>query len=639
MTLTESLLRQIEDPTLTRDGRARLRCQVAADFEHRGQYEAAREALGELWQGIGLRPALEGLGGLAAAEVLLRAGALSGWLGSARQVGDAQDAAKDLISESIARFQALGETTKAAAAQGELGLCYKRAGAYDDARLIYSETLKMLTDGGEKELQAGILLRLAVVESCSGRYSDSLRILIDSAELFQEGDSDALKGRFHNELACALVLSAKAEHRSDYIDRAIIEYTAASHHFERAGHTSYRARAENNLGFLLHTIGHYDDAHEHLNHARRLFVIERDEAGAAQVDETRARVLLAEGKTHEAERVIRQAVRRLEKGDEQSSLAEALTTLGRVLAKRGDFTESIDVLRRAADLAEQIGAMEDAGRALLSLIEAHADRIAEHDLLETYQRADSLLRESQDAETIARLRVCAGRIVCARLPATRPQQRRGPANFWANFNLPERVRAYEARYIRRALIDAGGSVTHAARLLGLNHHAKLAFILKSRHKDLAGLRTPPEKRLKSIMRGRVAARPPRAKARVIRILHVEDNKVAPDVVRDNLTDMGWSVVTCADGAAAAEILAGDEPFDLLIFDHDLPGRSGIELVCHARTLPHRRVVPSVMLSASNIEAEACRAGAAAFLRKPEDVNNLAATVTRLLKKTNSKSRG
>jgi hypothetical protein len=124
MTLTEALLRQLDDPTLSTDERAQFRCRVAAELEHRGQYETARAALGDLWQGVGQRPALEGLSELTAAEVLLRAGTLSGWFGSTQQLEGAQDAAKDLISESIARFQALGETTRVAAARSELGFCY-----------------------------------------------------------------------------------------------------------------------------------------------------------------------------------------------------------------------------------------------------------------------------------------------------------------------------------------------------------------------------------------------------------------------------------------------------------------------------------------------------------------------------------
>src|SRR5438067_780378 len=159
MTLVETLLRRLDDPTLSRDERAQLRCQIAADLEHRGQYEAARDALAELWRGVGQRPPLEGLSEVTAAEVLLRVGTLSGWLGSARQVEGAQDAAKDLISESIARFQALGETAKAAAAQSELGFCYRRAGAYDEARVLYHEALKGLTDSSDPEPRAKTLLR------------------------------------------------------------------------------------------------------------------------------------------------------------------------------------------------------------------------------------------------------------------------------------------------------------------------------------------------------------------------------------------------------------------------------------------------------------------------------------------------
>ena len=42
MTLAESLLRQLDDQTLSHDERVLIRCEIAADFEHRGQYEAAR---------------------------------------------------------------------------------------------------------------------------------------------------------------------------------------------------------------------------------------------------------------------------------------------------------------------------------------------------------------------------------------------------------------------------------------------------------------------------------------------------------------------------------------------------------------------------------------------------------------------
>ena len=636
MTLAETLLKQLETGALSRDERAQLQCQIAADFEQRGQYESARDALGELWNGVGGRPTLEGLSELTAAEVLLRVGSLTGYLGSIGQIEGAQEKAKDLIFESIARFQRLGETTKVAAAQSELGFCYRRAGAHDEARVMYNEALKRLADSGEKELQAKILLRLAAVETFNGRYTDSLRILTDFATLFEDSDNDVLKGKFHNERACALTCLGKAEDRPDYTDRAIIEYTAASVHFEQAGHTSYRARAESNVGFLLYTIGHYEKAHVHLNRARDLFVRLADRGTVAQIDEARARVLLEQGRLRAAEHTIHDSVRVLSTGGEQGALTEALTTQGRVLSRLGNFVESLDTLRRAADLAEQAGAVEDAGRALLSLMEEHADRISEDELLEAYERAHHLLEETQDAETIKRLRACAFRVVSERRASLAQRRVRSFSDFWANFDLNERVHTYEARYVRRALLDGQGSVTRAARLLGLHHHATLAAMLdeaSGRHKDLAHLRTPPESRKQSII-NRKNRRPirPSTRTRTINILCVEDYQLVADAVKETLEEQGWTVELCTDGTEALSKIESKARYHLLILDNRLPGHDGLEIARRVRQLPHRRRTPIIMLSASDNEGDALCAGVNAFLRKPQDISRLSTTVTRLLTK-------
>src|SRR5215210_779090 len=98
MNLADERPKQLDSPSLGAEERALLRCRAAADFINKGQYEVASEALGELWHGIGRRPGVEGLEERAAAEVLLLAGALSGWMGASQQAQGAQAAAKDLIS-------------------------------------------------------------------------------------------------------------------------------------------------------------------------------------------------------------------------------------------------------------------------------------------------------------------------------------------------------------------------------------------------------------------------------------------------------------------------------------------------------------------------------------------------------------
>src|SRR4051794_5288829 len=101
MNLASQLLRQIDSPSLDFKERALLRCQLAKELEDSGSYEAARNAISEYWQRIGERPRLDDLDQRTASEVLLRAGSLTGWIGSANQIEGAQEIAKDLISESI----------------------------------------------------------------------------------------------------------------------------------------------------------------------------------------------------------------------------------------------------------------------------------------------------------------------------------------------------------------------------------------------------------------------------------------------------------------------------------------------------------------------------------------------------------
>jgi CheY-like chemotaxis protein len=121
-----------------------------------------------------------------------------------------------------------------------------------------------------------------------------------------------------------------------------------------------------------------------------------------------------------------------------------------------------------------------------------------------------------------------------------------------------------------------------------------------------------------------------ATTRSVHILHAEDDALVASAVREALRGEGWRVSTYADGPSALGEIEGPEHYDLLIIDKQLPGADGLELVVRARELPHRQHVPVIVLSASDIGREARRAGASAFLRKPEDMPALAETIARLL---------
>jgi tetratricopeptide (TPR) repeat protein len=220
-----------------------------------------------------------------------------------------------------------------------------------------------------------------------------------------------------------------------------------------AEHKCYRGKVENNLGFLYFKAGKFKEAHDHLERARRLLSSIKDYDSVAQVDETRARVFLAQGYNLKAEKAARAAVITLEKGGRQDLLAEALIAHGTALARLGCYSQSYATLQHAIEAAQQAGALDRAGEAALILVKELGENIG-------FERVQTT---------------------------------------FSGYGLGETLRRYEKDVIKQALVKAEGSVTRAARLLGVSHQ-RLIYIINGRHKELLYVRTPATRRHKSIIK-------------------------------------------------------------------------------------------------------------------------------------------
>ena len=476
-------------------------CEFAKNLEEAGEFERAAKILSGFWNGFLNRPKTKGLNEEAKAELLLRSGTLTGWLGSAKQVSGAQEVAKDLISESAAIFERLEITEKVAEARVDLAICYLREGGLDEARITLRLVLESLGESrSEQRLRA--LLNSAVIEREATRDQEALRICSDAAPLFKASSNDALKGKFHNTYAAVLKSLGTSKSREDYIDHALVEYTAASYHLEQAGHRRFQAYVENNVGFLFATIGRFDEAHEHLIRARGLLVSVGDHGGAAGAEDTRAQAFLLEGKYEEGERFARRAVQALKHGGEQTVLAEALTTHGKALARLKQPRVAKATLDQAVEIAQNAGNPDRGGIAAVTAIEELSDYLSGDALQHYYRTAETLLSNSQNLSIKNRLGECARRVLSVSLAeanAATTQTSVDAVTMEPGFSLDTEVLRYEANLIRRALEESGGSVTRAARLLGVTHQG-LAFILNGRHNDLLSIRTPVKRRRRSIIR-------------------------------------------------------------------------------------------------------------------------------------------
>lgn len=483
---------------LTSEAGALVSCARAQELEEAGKFEEARLALAEFWQRIGDHPKVEGLESPVRAELLLRVGTLSGWLGSAKQIPGAQEIAKDLISESSAVFEDLGMVEKVAEAHVDLGICYWREGALDEARITFDAALNHLGNL-ESQQRLRALLNKAMVEEVSSRSKEALRILSEAEPQFELSTNHALRGKFHNEFGTVLKNVGLAERREDYIDRSLMQYTAASVELEQAGQDRVRAQVENNLGFLFAHLQKFEDAHRHLDQALTAVRKFNDKGLQAQFEDTRARVLIAQGRFDQAEAIARGTVKVLREGDEQSLLAEALTTYATALARLRQHDTALALFNEAVKVAGQAGDPETGGIASLTLIEELASGLSTAELQSYYKSAESALSHSQHAAIRYRLGECARTLLANEARPATLESESGRPEPTLNSTLEEQVLRYEGELIRQALEAAEGSITRAARTLGVTHQG-LAFILNGRQKKLLPSRKPAKPRRRSIIR-------------------------------------------------------------------------------------------------------------------------------------------
>jgi DNA-binding NtrC family response regulator len=175
----------------------------------------------------------------------------------------------------------------------------------------------------------------------------------------------------------------------------------------------------------------------------------KDKVNAARLDETRARVFLSQRQNSEAEKVARAAVLALEDG---ALLAEALITHGRALARLCRYDHARSTFRRAVEVAQQTDATNRAGEAALAMVEELGEHLTTDGIPEK-------------AECI----------------------------------LDDEMKRHEAELIRQALGRAAGSVTRAARMLGITHQ-RLTYLLEHRHTELIADRKPIVKRRRGIIK-------------------------------------------------------------------------------------------------------------------------------------------
>jgi CheY-like chemotaxis protein len=110
-----------------------------------------------------------------------------------------------------------------------------------------------------------------------------------------------------------------------------------------------------------------------------------------------------------------------------------------------------------------------------------------------------------------------------------------------------------------------------------------------------------------------------------RVLIADDDPVSRCLLSSAVTSEGYIAVVVNDGRSAYKILQSDADFTAALFDMNMPGLNGIDIIRHMRTEKRLQRIPVMLITAEQglkVMSDGFAAGAVAFLPKPLTVDKL-----------------
>ncbi|MBC7899619.1 MAG: hypothetical protein H7070_06150, partial [Saprospiraceae bacterium] len=234
------------------------------DLERCGKYGEAVAEISDIWEDTSQPPDVSAFEPADAAEMLLRCGSLIGFYGHNKQIREAQQLSKDLLTDSKYRFIELGISEKAAECDTSLALAYWRSGELLDADIWLEEAMSCdLPQSNPTRLYTYVIRSL--INLANRRYHDNLKLasLIET-DLRMHADS-FLNGSFCVNIGLSLKNMGK-------MSDALGQFELARFYHEKSGHRIYLATVENNLAQLYKSERRFERAHECIDHATAIFV-------------------------------------------------------------------------------------------------------------------------------------------------------------------------------------------------------------------------------------------------------------------------------------------------------------------------------------------------------------------------------
>ena len=117
-----------------------------------------------------------------------------------------------------------------------------------------------------------------------------------------------------------------------------------------------------------------------------------------------------------------------------------------------------------------------------------------------------------------------------------------------------------------------------------------------------------------------------------KVLIVDDEALLVRTLSQAFRDAGYEVASAGSAEDATEIYGKQAPFDLLIVDNRLPGKSGLDFLEAVERPDHTRVVLMTAYDTADTHKRSVRLGVDLYLKKPFDLESLLSKASELVGK-------
>lgn len=313
-------------------------------LERSGKFDQAYNELSGIWDNVTARPHVEGLDNRMTADILLRCGALIGFLGHSRQIPTAQDQSRNLLTESRSLFLQNYDLAKVAECENYLALAYWRTGEINEAESWVEEALSHeLPEASDARLYSNVIRNLLLLSR--KRYSEICSNFAILEYTFLSNADAFLTGNFYMNFAIA----AK---NLGQIETSLEALQTSRDFFAQSGNTIQVAIVENNLSQLYRSERRFSEAHQAIDRSTRLFKEIGDRTREGYSLDTKALIYFDAGDYNSALDTVERGIAILGKSENFAYLTDTIATKAKIQLYLNDFSTATLTLLEAVDLAK-----------------------------------------------------------------------------------------------------------------------------------------------------------------------------------------------------------------------------------------------------------------------------------------------